>query len=458
MIINPSIFRAYDIRGIYPDQLNEEVVYAIAKNADTLFKKESLIIVGHDTRTNGDQLARMVARGLKEAGMRVVEVGLMSTPMATFLIRAMKAQGAMVVTASHSPAQFNGIKCSNSEGVAIGGQAIYTAMKERFSHQEWTMENVVDLSDRPLSNQYAGDYVQWLGGLWTIRRPLSVVCDASNGATGHIVEQLAEYMEQSGVPIKWTLINTNPDPQFSAHGPDPTVPKAWEQIRTTIRKTKADIGVILDGDGDRAVIFDETGAVVRPEYVWRLLLIGRSGSACVYDATVGYMTAQLVNQLQNDHNRKVSVHESKVGHLFITEAMHNHRATLGFESSGHYYFPEIGGVSSGLAATLAAVSVLSEMPYSLNTYTTMLPASYRATEVDVVSSNNWDDRKSRIQQYADQHAMRVSTKDGISIMSEAVWINARPSNTSDVIRVNAEGNDRKEVDSVMKEIIALIRG
>jgi phosphomannomutase len=252
------------------------------------------------------------------------------------------------------------------------------------------------------------------------------------------------------------LLNIETDGSFPAHGPDPSHEQAWKQMSEMVQQEKADFGIVFDGDGDRALICDEKGELMRPEYIWRFLLTIRQGNNYVHGITSSYLAHKLAAQLEGQHERSISLDVSKVGHLYITNAMKQHNADIGFEYSGHFYFKETGGVSSGLMTMIQMLNASSVLPYSMNTFTSLLPTSFRAEEVNVVFSPKRI--RALVSALKKQYKSdKVDVIDGISVNREAGWFNVRPSNTADIIRINIEGETIKEVNTLKKDVLRVVK-
>ncbi len=453
-LMDYSIFRAYDIRGIYPHQINEGVIWRIARHADKLLSPKKTVAIGYDARTTSPIFYYILGLGLERAGMRVIRAGLMTTPMLAFVVKKTKADAGIVVTASHNPPEYNGLKMINANGVAIGGTQILERIGKRSLSSNIDIDNILSVSSRAREKDFSSEYVDMLASYADIKRPLRVVCDASNGVTGPILLKLSEHLSKMGVDC--ILLNIEADGSFSVHGPDPSYQEAWKQMSEMVQKEKADFGIVFDGDGDRALICDEKGGLMRPEYIWRFLLTIRKGNTHIHDVTSSYLTHKLAAQLEGRHGRSVSLVDSKVGHLYITNAMKKQKADLGFEYSGHFYFKEIGGVSSGLMTLIQILNASSVLPYTMSTFTSLLPSSVRANEVDVTLSSN--QVRALISVLKKQYRSdKVDTIDGISVNRETEWFSIRPSNTSDVVRINIEGETIKEVNILKKEILKVVK-
>jgi phosphomannomutase len=454
-MLDYSIFRAYDIRGTYPDQLNEGSVYRIARNMYKLFPKGSTFIIGHDARDSAPILYHVLELGLRVAGMRVVRAGMISTPMLSFLVQDESADGGIIVTASHSSAEYNGLKFMTADSTAVGGKEILSSIGKRALSAPIHMDHILDLSPTKPDRDAIGEYVTFLLSHVHVSRPVRIVADASNGVVGPLLERLVARVSPD--VACWHLLNIVPDGTFPAHGPDPTHEASWEQAREVLLREHADIAVIFDGDGDRAVFLDEKGDMVWPEYVWRLLATATKVDDVVHDATTGYLTRQLLENMEDEYHYPVRSHSAKVGHLYMTKEMHTTKASIGFEYSGHYYFKELGGVSSGMMTMLRVMNALSALPYTFSEFCSFLPSSVRLDDVAIEGITNPRRVLNNVRKTFGKRIDSISTKDGLSFWNDGVWCNIRPSNTSDVVRVTVEGTSKSKVNALKREVLSLLK-
>jgi len=445
--MKPSIFRLYDIRGSYPSQINEKKVFDIATNLGAVFGKNKKIIVGYDARKSSLPLHLSVSNGLRLAGFRVVDAGLITYPMIYFLVNRLRAGGGIMVTASHNPKEYNGLKIINSSGTTLGGLDIFKKIKNRKSpifHRDKFLE-----INKP-GNSFQKKYSQYLSKFFDSQKKMRIVIDGSDGTAGPVLEKL-----RFPKNIKPIFINIAPNGNFSSHGPDPTKRGATKKAAAMIFKHKADLGVVFDGDGDRAVFLDDKGRQVRPELVWRLLAAKYDFLRTICTVVDGFFMAILKKNALPSF--KIAVKETKVGHLFVRKEAKNWNADVGIESSAHYYFEGDYFSGSGILAMIKVLNALSVLPYQLSDIIKMLPKTERIPEI-----NRKFFRKKlpalylKVKKVFHGKTSKVYFLDGISVYTKGWWFNLRPSNTENLIRINIEGLERKKVLFLKKELLKLI--
>lgn len=452
MHIIPSIFRKYDVRGVYPKEINSEVVSAIAfqfgrKISDKL-KKPRPVILGHDPRDSSEELYRAAWQTLTTfPKLKVIPVGLVTTPMLYYLVGSHHAAGGLLITASHSPIEFNGLKAVQEAAVNISGITL----------GEWVMSTMlypifskIYPVPKPSQNYYL-DYANFLSKVaGKINKPLKVVVDCSNSPAGKVLKYIK-------IPkIKLALINTRPDGRFPAHGPNPLKPGALNQLKIKVKKMRADLGAALDGDADRAVFIDDLCRPVHPD-VAAFLLMQSFKPPFVMDARVGWLVRR----------SKYRILLSAVGHTSVKKVIRTHDAHFGAETSGHFFFRNQFGKTisyndSGLQAIMHAlkgIARLKKKGESLSKWIDGLPRSYRGEVNYVVKS--WPPIKARIEKaYSSKH-FRLSRLDGVTIEDKnkpaSFWFNLRPSNTEPILRLSIEARGKDVLEQELKKLERIIR-
>lgn len=442
-----KIFRAYDIRGIYPNQLNRRVIGGLADALVSFFPRSAKIIVGRDARKSSPVLLKELERELLKRGISVYHAGLITSPLLVFLVRSKKMDGGIIVTASHNPPEYNGLKIVDKNGVAISGTEVEKRLANVYgAPKQKTKRKCVDIRHNAISA-----YVSFLRARVDVKKHIRVVFDTSHGAVGPIIKKICSGQKYI-TPI---FLHTSPNGEFPPQGPDPTHPKTQEFIKKEIIKQKADAGIIFDGDGDRIVLLDGRGNVVRPEYVWRLLLLITKVKKTVYAVPLEWMMKVLAQKLRDD---AVLMHitQSRVGHSFMVQKMRAIDADVGVEQSGHYYFKDFFYAGSGLLAALYALNGLSVLPYTLREFSLLLPFSYRMKERRI--KKKYDTRKiyAACKKMLGKNAI-LSSLDGVSGWMEGGWFNVRASNTELGLRINVEARTKKEAEGVYKKISRTIK-
>lgn len=450
-IMKSSIFRLYDVRGKYPTQLNEGVVFSIAYSLKSVFRERGFVVVGYDARASSQSLYAALCEGLSRAGVAYREIGFCSTPMITHFIHSFSALGGVMVTASHNPAIFNGLKFFDRHGMGIGGNVIKHFVRNQKAPfiPSFVSKKACTRDVSP----YHKKYVRFLKRSIFVSRPLTVVVDASNGSTGPIWSTLEPFLRARGISL--ILINNIPDGVFSAHGPNPLLRHAQQNVRQAIIRHKADLGIILDGDGDRAVFFDEYGKVTFSSHIWRLLLVlfQKRGVTKSVVSVVDEFEAKIFNA---DLFDPASFSVSPVGHIFLRSEMKKTRSIVGIEGSGHYYFSDFYYSDSGVFASLCVIRALSGLPYSFSNFISLLPSVVRLPEKNIACSYaRYIQLRPKILSLARSHGYTLGRMDGYSMFGETVGAVIRYSNTESVARVVVSGIRKGDCVLLLSEISRL---
>jgi len=442
-----KIFRAYDIRGTYPDQLHKNVVRDLAIVITAFFPKRGRVLIGRDARKSSPALLKELEKGLLERGARVYNAGLITSPQLVFLVRSKKMDGGVIVTASHNPPQYNGLKVVDKNGVAISGEQI----EKKLTNSRGLPKKTAKRKSINIHEDAIRSYGAFLGARANLKKDVRVVFDALHGAVGPIIKNVCSKQKHI-IPI---YLNLPANGKFPPQGPDPTYPQTQKLIRKEIIKQRADAGILFDGDGDRMVLLDEKGNVVRPEYVWRMLFLGMKAKKTVYATPLAWMMGVLSQELRS-LGVLLSVEQSKVGHSFMVKKMRAIDGDIGVEQSGHYYFKDFFYAGSGILAALYALNVLSRLPYTLSVFSSLLPASHRPSERGI--KKRYDMKKMYIlfKKMLPKNTS-LSSLDGISGWMGDGWFNVRSSNTQLRLRINVEAATKKEAESIYQKILTVIR-
>ena len=298
-------------------------------------------------------------------------------------------------------------------------------------------------------------YASFLSTRVSLSRPISVVCDASNGSTGAVIEALQERALVEG--MSYTLLHTDADPLFRAHGPDPSDPHTWIETQKEVVRKGADFGVIFDGDGDRAVFVDEKGNHIPSACAWRLFITDPRIKKSVHTVLDSFDVGVYEKELKEAGAPVPVSYETKVGHLFVGEKMKEEDADIGFEYSGHFYFKECGGTGSGLLAMLFFAQMLSRMPYSASEFFSLLPSvTHFPEETREIEGMALAQSIARIKKQFSKKC-RVTYKDGVSVHCGDAWASVRPSNTQPLIRIEGAATNRAHGERLMREIKKFVK-
>ncbi|MGV9676167.1 phosphomannomutase/phosphoglucomutase [Nocardia sp. NPDC003482] len=436
-----KLIKAYDVRGLVDDELDADIVREVGAAFARLVG--TAVAVVHDMRPSSESFAEAFAEGVISQGENVIHVGLGSTDLVYFAAGRLDVAGAMI-TASHNPARYNGIKMCRAGATPVGqdsGLAEIRAMLEGGVPAYTGVRGSV--SRRDLTSAYA-EYLRELVDLNGIR-PLKVAVDAANGMGGHMVPIVFDGLPVEIVPMYFELDGTFPN-----HEANPLVSANLIDLQNKVREVGADIGLAFDGDADRCFVVDETGAPVPPSAIVALIatreLAKAPGSTIVYNA----ITSRAVPEIVTEHGG-VPI-RARVGHTFMKSLMAQHDAIFGGEHSGHYYFRDFWRADTGMLAALHILAALGSTDKPLSTlvreytrYAASGEISFQITDVP--------DTLARIEEKYD--GADIDRLEGLTVrLDGGAWFNLRPSNTEPLLRLNVEAPDRDTMVGIRDEVIA----
>jgi phosphomannomutase len=448
-----SIFRAYDIRGIYPSQINKEVAYA-AGQAFVKVKGAKKVVVGRDVRPSGIELQQAAIQGILDAGAEVIEIGVISTEMLYFAAATLQCDGGMSLTASHNPAEWNGIKFIAEKAIPLTKDGDLGKIYQEMQNGEPSVvENPGSISHLDLLPEYKYFLRQHFVPKLLPERPLKIVANTNFGADGRIIDSVFE-----DLPLTWHKLNWPADGTFPKGAPDPMLPKNRQEISQMVIAKKADFGAAWDADADRVFFYDEKGRFFHAYYITALLIkhfleIAKGATVVVEPRLIW------ANQAAAAENGGVLVF-SRTGHGFIKAAMRANQAIFGGESSGHYYYRDFFYCDNGLvsfftvweifAKTIKEGGKVSELlDYYLQNYPISLEEmNYLTTRADEIAT-------AAKAKYADGVLTEI---DGISIEYPEWRFNLRMSSNEPVLRLNVEARNQAELELRKKELMELIEG
>ncbi|MFI0732991.1 phosphomannomutase/phosphoglucomutase [Streptomyces sp. NPDC021225] len=447
-----QIVKAYDVRGVVPDQLNEPLAELFGA-AFARVTGARAIVVGHDMRPSSPALSRAFATGAAALGTEVTEIGLCSTDQLYFASGHLGLPGAMF-TASHNPAQYNGIKMCRAGAAPIGQD---TGLGEiRALVEEWSAGGapgpVADrgtITQRDVLDEYAA-HLRSLVDL-TGNRRLKVVVDAGNGMGGHTVPTTFD-----GLPLELDPMYFELDGTFPNHEANPLDPKNIVDLQARVRETGADIGLAFDGDADRCFVVDERGEPVSPSAITALVaareLAKHPGGTVIHNCITSWSVPEVVKEHGGTPVR------TRVGHSFIKAEMARTGAIFGGEHSAHYYFRDFWNADTGMLAALhvlAALGEQSDRPLS------QLVAAYDRYAASGEINSVVDDQAGRMAAvkaaYEGRDDVELDELDGLTVTAADWWFNLRPSNTEPLLRLNVEARDAETVARVRDEALAIVR-
>jgi phosphomannomutase len=443
-----KIFKAYDIRGIVPDEIDESVAEAVGAAFVRLTGTKSLVTV-HDMRSSSEPLAAALGRGAASQGANVIHGGLGSTDMVYYASGFLDIPGAMI-TASHNPAKYNGIKLCKAGAKPVGIETGLAEIKRLVADGVPAYDGTPGtISSRDLLPGYA-EYLKKLVDISGIR-PLKVVVDAGNGMGGYTVPTVFEGLPITTVPLYFEL-----DGSFPNHEANPIEPKNLRDLQRAVREHQADIGLAFDGDADRCFVVDERGEVVSPSVLTALIatreLAREPGATVIHNL----ITSRGVPEIIGEHGGAPV--RTRVGHSFIKAKMAETKAIFGGEHSGHFYFRDFWFADSGMLAALHTLAALGHDDRPLS----VILADFSRYAASGEINSEVTDQASTTQRvkdvYAPQPGVTTDELDGLTILGDTWWFNLRPSNTEPLLRLNVEAADELEMAALRDEVLGLVRG
>jgi phosphomannomutase len=448
-----AIVKAYDVRGVVPDQLDEQTATALgAAFVDVTDARR--LVTAHDMRDSGPSLASAFAAGAGHRGAEVIEAGLASTDMLYFASGHLELPGAMF-TASHNPARYNGIKLCRAGAVPIGQDSGLAEIRDRAQHY-------VDADLRagqPTTQQVdlLGEYASYLRRLVDLSaiRPLSVVVDAGNGMGGHTVPAVLGDALLDALPLTIVPLYFELDGSFPNHEANPLEPANLVDLQKAVVAADADIGLAFDGDADRCFVIDGNGDAVSPSAVTALVatreLAKHPGETIIHNL----ITSRAVPEIIREHGGVPS--RSRVGHSFIKADMASTGAVFGGEHSAHYYFREFWRADTGMLAAMHVLAALGEQSGPLADLTRQYQRYVGSGEINSTVADQAA-RVAAVRAYFAPRTAHVDELDGITIdLDDGSWFNVRASNTEPLLRLNVEAPDETTMCSVRDEALAVIR-
>src|ERR1700691_2188105 len=442
-----SIFKAYDIRGVVPDQLNEGVAEAVG----AAFARQTgarTILTVHDMRTSSAPLAAAFGRGAAAQGADVLATGLGSTDMLYYGSGDLGIPGAMV-TASHNPPQYNGIKLCLAGARPVGIETGLIQVRDLAEHPVPPAQVPGTVTHRDLLPGYA-DHLRKLVDISAIR-PLKVAVDAGNGMAGYTVPAVFDGLPITVIPLYFELDGTFPN-----HEANPIDPANLRDLQRAVREHGADIGLAFDGDADRCFVVDERGEIVSPSVLTALIatreLAREPGATIIHNL----ITSRAVPEIITAHGGRPV--RTRVGHSFIKARMAETGAVFGGEHSGHFYFRDFWYADSGMLAALHVLAALGEQDAPLSE---ILAGYGRYVATGEINSEVEDQAAAteRVRaEFASRPGITADGLDGLTISGDGWWFNLRPSNTEPLLRLNLEAADAQQLAAVRDEVLRMVRG
>ena len=443
-----------NIRGIYPDQLDETAAWKIGHGAAQFLRSllrgyergqanAQSVCVGHDMRTHSPALVKALTEGMNSAGANVIDVGMIDTPQMYFAINHLGTCGGVQVTASHNPAQYNGFKISGKEAKPVGAD---TGLKEikhiamSLLHTRITSDGLVEKCD--LTEEYAGHVLKFLNPRL---KQLKMVIDASNGMAGKMVPAIF-----SDLPIEMIGLNLRHDGSF-VHDPNPLVEANLAGLKEVVLREKADVGICFDGDADRLMMVDENATNVTCDLATALMvpyfLRDNPGSAVVYDLRSSHVVQEEIIKHGGVPRRE------RVGHSYMKKTLRDSHAVFGGELSGHFYYRDNYYADSGMITLVHILNILSESDEPLSELVKPLRRYANSGEINF----EVEDKIGAMERLKRKYSQgQIDDLDGVTIQFRQWWFNCRPSNTEPLLRLNVEARDEELLQAKLDDLKAFL--
>jgi phosphomannomutase len=444
-----DIVKAYDIRGLVPDQLDEDIARAVGA-AFVRVVGADRIVTAHDMRESSPGLAAAFAEGATSQGADVVEAGLASTDLLYFAAGSLDVPGAMF-TASHNPAKYNGIKLCRAGASPVGQDTGLAEIRDLVAEGVPSYDGKQgSVTQQDLMADYAAYLLQLVPGIDEVRQ-LKVVVDAGNGMGGLTVPHVL-----GRLPLEITELYFELDGNFPNHEANPIDPANLRDLQAKVREVGADVGLAFDGDADRCFVVDERGEIVSPSVLTALIAVrelGKEpGSTIIYNLITSHAVPEIVTERGGEPVR------TRVGHSFIKGTMAETGAIFGGEHSGHFYFRDFWRADSGMLAALHVLAALGSQDRPLSELLSEYSRYAASGEINTEVKDQDATAAAVKQAYADREGATIDELDGLTVdLDDGSWFNLRPSNTEPLLRLNVEAPDEKTLAALRDEVLALVR-
>ena len=446
-VLDPGVFKAYDVRGLYPSELDEEGAYAVGRAYVEHFEPTS-IAVGRDMRMSSPAMADAVVSGATDGGADVLDIGLVGTEMLYHAVGELSLDGGICVTASHNPKEYSGMKIVRRGALPVGGDSGLVEIRDRIraGFAEPTRRGAVRAED--IWPSFVDKVLSFVTA--EAIRPLRVVVDAANGMAGVMLPPVLDRLPQLDV----VRCFFEPDGSFPNHEPNPLLPENREFIVAKTLEEDADLGVAYDGDADRCFFVDDGGEFVPGDFVTALLaeavLEKNPGARIIYDVRASRAVPETIERAGGEPLI------NRVGHAFIKQRMRKEGAAFAGEVSAHYYFRDFSQADSGVVPFLLMLELLSRRGRLSELLRPYRERFFLTGEINTPVS----DVALKLQELKERYAAaggRISHLDGISVDFDDWHFNVRPSNTEPLLRLNLEAASRELMDAKRDEVVGLIR-
>jgi phosphomannomutase len=445
--VDPSIFKAYDVRGVYGESLTEDVAYSIGR-ATAQYLDVSEIAVGRDMRLSSPQITKALIQGITDQGVNAIDLGLTTTDQLYFAVGKFNYSAGAMVTASHNPGKYNGIKFCRAQAFPISLDTGLGAIRDLAVSGKFTPPaRKGEVTQRDTSDDYVNHVLSFIDV--SKIRPLKIVIDAGNGMAGLIAPRVFKRLPCELIPLYFEL-----DGSFPNHPASPIEPENMADLQKKVRETGADMGAAFDGDADRMFPVDEHGNIVDgsqvTEAVANSLLRKFPGSIILYNLVISKSVPELVERLGGTAVR------TRVGHSFIKAEMRQLNAIFGGEHSGHFYFRDNWFADSGMIAFLIMLELVSIEGKPFSEIIKPLDHGIRSGEINSIVTDA-PTRLNALEEHFSKGAKLVDHLDGLTIDYGDWWFSVRASNTEPLLRLNVEANSQALMEQKRDELLAFIR-
>ncbi len=441
------IFKAYDVRGKVGEELNSETLMSIGQAFGQWLPNKGVVAVGRDMRPDSAELAQAIIAGLTAQGRDVWDIGEVTSDMIYFAVGHYGLAGGAMITASHNPGEYNGIKFCREDAKPVGEESGLFEIRDAVQANNLPTTNMLGkVQQKDLTEDWITHVLSFIN-IDTLL-PLKIAVDAGNGMAGKIFPELEPF-----VPFEVTEMYFELDGTFPNHIANPLEPKNLVDLQKVVRDQKCDAGIAFDGDGDRAVLVDETGEVLSGTVMTALLaqyfLAKSPGATILHNAICGRAA---VDTITSGGGKAI---RTRVGHSFIKSDMRSNNAEFAGEHSGHYYFKDNFMADSGLIAAVIALHILSQSKQALSS----LVAPFRRAYIQINETNFEAQNKQAVMDKISQSFTDGDQDwlDGLTINFNDSWFNVRPSNTESLLRLNAEAKTKDKLDALVAKVTNLIQ-
>ncbi len=447
-----KVFGAYDVRGIYPTQLNDEIAYKVARGLVTFLQVDQ-VMVGSDMRLSSPALKHSVMRGIRDQGATAIDLGLTTTDELYFAVGKYKAPAGIMITASHNPGNYNGMKMCREDAIPLSDTTGVNAIRDLVLADNFTAPaQPGQIVTRDILSEFVRHVISFVN-VYSIEG-FRVAADAGNGMAGLVLPRVFTYLPSCTLlPLYFEL-----DGNFPHHPASPIEPENMADLQKLVREKGADIGVAFDGDADRMFITDEKGNLIDGATVTALvatsLLRKNPGATVVYNLICSRNVPEAIERAGGKAVR------SRVGHSFIKPLMRENNAIFGGEHSGHFYFRENFYADSGLIAFLHVLELMAQEKKPVSELVKPFSSRYRSGEINTKSSSI-EAVKAKLEEirqvYGTKPGATIDTLDGVTVNFPDWWFNVRGSNTEPLLRLNVEGDTLNLMERGRDDALAVIR-